>query len=116
MLVRINQALYPKGLTPPIIASTTSRHETYLLNDATARYLKVVDADLEDKTIAFAEWHVFATPEEEGKRLDLAPKKWPSDVNLPLATEYWGHIADARRSMAGKAHVCESCIPVLDFM
>jgi GNAT superfamily N-acetyltransferase len=105
MLVRINQALYPKGLTQPILTATESRHRTTFLHDPTARYIKIIDTDRNNKTIAFAEFHLFLTPEEEASRQDLKPKTWPEDTNLALATEYWGHIVAARRRMEGVPHV-----------
>lgn len=110
MLVRVNQAMYPLGLTPPIIAATEARHRNTLLNDPTARYVKVVDTDLDGKTIAFAEWHLFSTPEEEASRLDLGVKTWPADVNLPLMEEFWDQIIRARKTMAGIPHVFLSII------
>lgn len=108
--MRINQALYSHGLTQAIIGSTEARHREYITNDPTARYLKIIDSELDDQIIAFAEWHIFSTASKEAARLDLAPRTWPSDVNLPLATEYWGHIVNARKGMTGKPHVFLSVI------
>lgn len=109
MLVRVNQAMYPRGQTPPVIAATESRHLNNLQNDPTARYLKVFDTEL-NKTIAFAEWHLFSTPLEESSRQDLEPRTWSEGMNVPLATEFWAHIIAARKSMAGISHVFLSLI------
>lgn len=108
----MNQSMYPYGPTPGIISSIESRHHTFLTADPTSTYLKIIDTDLNDKTIAFAEWHVFSTPEEEASRLDLKPKTYPTngDVDVRLATEFWSHITAARKTMAGKSHVFLSII------
>jgi hypothetical protein len=133
MLVRINQALYPSGVTPPILAATETRHRTTFLHDPTAHYLKIVAIDgpgpflspseataaaAENtpsghpypRIIAFAEYHLFPTAAIEATRQDLKPKTWPPDVNLSLATEFWGHITAARKTMAGIPHVFLSVI------
>jgi hypothetical protein len=107
-LIRVNQAIWPHGVTTDIISGTESRHRNSLEGDPTAHYLTIVDTDRDDEIIAFAEWHIFNTAEEEGTRKDLTPREWGRDVDLDVATEFWAHIVEARRKMQGKGHCCKS--------
>lgn len=98
-----NQMIYPKGATAALLSRTEKRYTTVLDSDPEARLLKIVD-DETGEIIAFAEWHVFETVEQEGRRKDLEKRDPAPDTNQELAAEFWNEIVKARKTMAGKPH------------
>jgi hypothetical protein len=104
--IPVNQAIWPDGITEAVLFSSEARSRKTFAAGIPARYLKVVDADL-DEIVAFAIWYIFETPEAESRRTDLVPREWGPDTNLEIATKYWAGIVKSRRIMAGKPDCCE---------
>lgn len=111
--IPINHAIWPHGITDNVLGHAETSHRKALDADPSARYLKVVDDDT-SAIIAFARWHVFATPEAESQRWDLKPRDWGKDVDLDVAGAFWVEIVRARRRMEGKAHCCELYLCSID--
>lgn len=105
---RIYRVIWPQGATPAVIESQESRHLKALTSDPTVRYAKVVEDDEQHQQdnksviIAFAKWHVFATPTAVETRQDSANRTWPPDCNKECVEEFWAKIQAIRNEWGPK--------------
>ena len=103
MTSTIYQALYPKGATPSLVIEKEKNYAASLESEPGLRMLKVLDDDT-GKTIAIAKWYIFETAEAERERKHPRISGPLEDVNKEVANEFFGKIAEARKTMAGKPH------------
>ncbi|MCJ1288099.1 hypothetical protein MMC26_007454 [Xylographa opegraphella] len=83
----------------------TSSNMDDMKNQASARFLKVVDGD---DIVAYAKWNV---PVQQGSETVLGGDNpedmpvWPQDANVELCDEFFGHLArERKRIMGNRSH------------
>ena len=93
--------------SPHIKEWWTSSNVDDMKNQASARFLKVVDGD---EIIAYAKWNVPVKLGAEtvlgGDDPDDMPV-WPKDANVELCNEFFRHLArERKRIMGDRPHYC----------